>query len=196
MESRPTLYVLAGPNGAGKSTLYEQRLKPITAAPFINADEIFKKRVAKGEQLNSYDAARYAAAHREEYLRAERSFVTETVFSHESKLQLIRDAKAHGFRVALFHVNVENANISVARVRFRVSQGGHDVPEDKIRSRYERNQRYIRQAVGIVDLAQVFDSSKLNAPARLILTFKNGELEKASDALPNWAIDIYGLSDR
>lgn len=193
LESRPTLYIIAGPNGAGKSTFYEQRVQPVTFAPFVNADEIYKERQAQGERLDAYQAAKYAADRRELYLAEKISFVTETVFSHKSKLQLIRDAKALGFRVVVFHLNVQSADISVARVRFRVTQGGHDVPEEKIRARYERNQRYILQAVEMADLAQVFDSSKANAPARHILTFRVGVLEKTSDDLPIWVANFYDL---
>lgn len=187
------MYVLAGPNGAGKSTLYEQRVRPITDAPFVNADEIRKERQVQGEELDAYEAARLAAARRDAYLDEKRSFVTETVFSHESKLNLIRNAQTQGFRVVIFHVNVQSADISVARVRFRVTQGGHDVPEHKIRERYERNRRHIRAAVALADLAQIFDSSKVNAPARHILTFKEGELDKAVGDIPRWARDIYGV---
>lgn len=82
----------------------------------------------------------------------------------------------------------------MARVYFRASQGGHDVPDNKIRERYQRNQQFIRQAVELVaDLAQIFDSSKLNGQARHILTFKNGEVSKAVDNIPQWAKNIYGV---
>lgn len=121
-----------------------------------------------------------------------RSFVTETLFSHESKLDLIRNAQAQGVRVVIFHVNVQSADISVARVRFRVTQGGHDVPERKIRERYERNKRHIRDAVALAYLAQILDSSKLNTPARHICTFKEAEIDKAVGDIPQWAKDIYG----
>ena len=187
------MYVVAGPNGAGKSTLYEQRVRPITDAPCVNADEIRKERLSQGEELDAYEAARLAAAQRDAYLAETRSFVAETVFSHESKLDLIRNARARGFRIVLFHVNVQSADISVARVRFRVTQGGHDVPEQKIRERYERNKRHIRAAVALADLAQIFDSSKANAPARPILTFKEGELDKAVGEIPQWARELYGI---
>ncbi|WP_123592633.1 AAA family ATPase [Salinisphaera orenii] len=187
------MYVLAGPNGAGKSTLYEQRIRPITAVPFVNADELRKERQAHGEALDAYEAARGAAEQREDYLDEKRSFVTETVFSHQSKLELIRNAQARGFRVVVFHVNVQSADIAVARVRFRVTQGGHDVPEHKIRERYERNKQHIHGAVALADLAEIFDSSKANAPARHILTFKKGQLDKAVSHIPGWAKGIYGL---
>ena len=187
------MYVLVGPNGAGKSTLYEQRLGPMTDVPFVNAHDIRKERQAQGEMLDAYAAARLAAATRDAYLNDQCSFVTETVFSHSSKLDLIRHAKAQGFRVVIFHVNVQSAAISVARVRFRATQGGHDVPEHKIRDRYARNPRYIRAAVALCDLAQVFDNSKANAPPRHIPTFKHAQLDKAVGDMPGWATAIYGL---
>ncbi|KEZ75639.1 AAA family ATPase [Salinisphaera hydrothermalis] len=187
------MYVLAGPNGAGKSTLYDIRIRPHTYAPFINADEILKQRQIEGEELDAYRAAEIAAEMRAGHLAAGASFVTETVFSHPSKLDLVHAAKEAGFRVVLFHVNVESADLSVARVRWRVSQGGHDVPEDKIRARYERSAQYIREAIGLADLAQIYDSSKEAAPPRWVLTFRHGQLHSASDAVPAWARALYGI---
>lgn len=126
------------------------------------------------------------------YLDEQRSFVTETLFSHESKLDLIRNAQAQGVLVLIFHVNVQSADIPVARVRSRVTQGGHDVPMHKIRERYERNKRHIRDAVALADIAQILDSWKLNTPARHICTFKEAELDKAVGDISQWAKDIYG----
>jgi predicted ABC-type ATPase len=187
------MYVLAGPNGAGKSTLYDIRIRPHTNAPFINADDILRERQAAGAALDAYRAAALAAEIRDQHLAAGQSFVTETVFSHPSKLALLRTAKAAGFRIVLFHVNVESADIAVARVRWRVSQGGHDVPEDKIRARYERNPQYIREAAGLADIAQIYDSSKEAVPPRWVLTFHDGQLYSASNDVPQWTHLLYGV---
>ena len=67
------------------------------------------------------------------------------MFSHPDKLNLIKNAKEKGFQVYLFHVSVNNPKISVERVKQRVTEGGHNVPEDKIRQRYDRNGPLIRE---------------------------------------------------
>ncbi|MEO0884051.1 MAG: zeta toxin family protein, partial [Pseudomonadota bacterium] len=105
--ARPTLIIIAGPNGAGKSTLYETRVAPKIAAPFINADLIQKTELKNARLEAAYEAARIAAERRAQYLKDKKSFVTESVFSHPSKLDLISDAKAAGFRVIVFHVGID-----------------------------------------------------------------------------------------
>lgn len=99
--------------------------------PDVNADEIRKAIQAQGEELEAYEAARLAATRRDAYLDEKRSFVTETFFSHQSKLDLIRNAQAQGFRVVIFHVNVQSADISVARVRFALLRAGTTCPSIK-----------------------------------------------------------------
>ncbi|MES1927505.1 AAA family ATPase [Salinisphaera sp. T31B1] len=190
-ESRPTLHLIVGPNGAGKSTLYEKRVAPATNAPFVNADVIQQQAAAAGEALDAYEAARRAQGLRLQLMAERRSFITETVFSHPSKLELIQHAKASGYRVVLYHVNVETADICVERVRIRVALGGHDVPEEKIRQRYERNQRYIADAARLCDVALIYDSSKAFQPQRWVLTLRDGAVDAVGSDLPPWVQRIY-----
>jgi pimeloyl-ACP methyl ester carboxylesterase len=122
---KPTMIVLAGPNGAGKSTLYETRVAPSFAGPFINADIIQRDELRDPSPAASYEAAEVASSRRTDYLARRRDFVTETVFSHPSKLELIDDARNRGFTVIVMHVGVETPDLSVARVGSRVEEGGH-----------------------------------------------------------------------
>lgn len=185
------MFVIAGPNGAGKSTFYEAVLKPSIAAPFINADIIQRDELKDSALSAAYAAARIADARRDAALSEQRSFITETTFSHPSKLELIDTAKAAGFRVATYHINVRSPELSVMRVATRVRRGGHDVPEDKIRERYERNQVLIRQAVLRSNLAFVYDNSSLNRRASLAITFKSGTVIEIGDQVPAWARTLY-----
>lgn len=117
--------------------------------------------------------------------------MTETVFSHASKLDLIHRARRRGYRVMLFHIGVESADLSVARVSERVKEGGHPVPEEKMRSRYARNGPLIRQAVLLSELGHVYDNLVLNRPPERILTFLSGALAFAVPRLPGWALEVY-----
>ncbi|GHF51555.1 zeta toxin family protein [Seohaeicola zhoushanensis] len=188
---RPSLVLLAGPNGAGKSTLYQTRVAPSFAGPFINADIIQRDELQDASMQASYEAARIAGTRRDEMLAAGRSFATETVFSHPSKLEIIETARARGYIVVVMHVGVEGADLSVARVRGRHEEGGHDVPEDKIRARYDRGQALIRAAVLRADRGIVFDNSRLNAPPRQMLVFAEGRLTMAAPILPAWILATY-----
>ena len=190
--SSPTLFLIAGPNGAGKSTFHETVLAPRVAAPFVNADVIQRDRLRDPTPTAAYEAARIAAETRDAYLAEGRSFVTETVFSHPSKLALVKDARKAGFRVVVFHLGLASAEVAVARVRARRSEGGHGVPEHKVRARYDRCGPLIRQAVSIADRAQVFDSSRLNEKPEMLLDFTNGRVTRQGGELPAWAAALYG----
>ena len=188
---RPSLVVLAGPNGAGKSTLYQTRVAPGVMGPFINADIIQRDELRDVSMEASYRAARLAEARRNALLEARHSFVTETVFSHPSKLEVIETARARGYLVVVLHVGVDSPDLSLARVRVRTSEGGHDVPEEKIRARYTRGQPLIRAAVLRADRGMVFDNSRLNTAPRQMLVFANGRLTKAAPILPQWILTAY-----
>ncbi|HSV51919.1 MAG TPA: AAA family ATPase [Burkholderiaceae bacterium] len=185
------MFMLVGPNGAGKSTLYEQRIKPIVSAPFINADHIQRDELNDPTLQAAYQAAEIAESRRQAHLAAGTSFVSESTFSHASKLQLIQDAKASGFRVVMYHVNVRNADLSVLRVAHRKREGGHDVPEDKIRERYERNQALIKTAVLQADRAFIYDNSTLNTPPALAIELRDGKAIWVSERVPAWARELY-----
>ena len=173
MSSDPVLHVLAGPNGAGKTTFYEYVLRPATGLPFVNADAIAAQRWPITTAEHGYDASRLAAEERARRLESRESFVTETVFSHESKLDLLRDARAAGFHVTL-HVVLIPEQLAVARVVDRVANGGHHVPEAKVRARFARLLALLRTAIAIADQAFVYDNTSASEPFRSVVSFENG----------------------
>lgn len=191
---RPTLHVIAGPNGAGKTTLYRDRLEKIYPdTEFVNADELALKAFGHPARTAAESARgqELAEIRRRELMAERKSLVTESTFSHPSKVGLVRDAKEAGYEVVLYHVNVRSPNLSVARVADRVDKGGHPVPEDKIRRRYERNQPLIREAARLADRAYIFDNSALGKPHELALILKHGQVVRASEAIPDWARQVY-----
>ena len=137
---------MTGPNGAGKTSLYESTLALWSSLEFVNADRIAAERWPGGEPTHAYEASRLAAFRRDELFAQRRSFVTETVFSHESKIGMIRKASGIGYIVTL-HIVVIPEDLAVARVRNRVETGGHDVPEENIRTRHRRLWSHIAAAV-------------------------------------------------
>ncbi len=167
----PVLHVIAGPNGAGKTTFYLRVLRPATHLDFVNADVIA--------------AERWPDVERDHGIQARRSFATETVFSHESKLSLLRQADAAGYLVSL-HIVLIPEELAVARVINRVANGGHHVPEDKIRSRYRRLWGHLGHAIGVVDGARVYDNTRAAASFRLVATYLDGRLT-GDPQWPSWA---------
>ncbi|MBL5972421.1 MAG: ATPase [Candidatus Leucobacter sulfamidivorax] len=180
----PLLHLLAGPNGAGKSSYVHDVLMPVTGLPFINADEIAAERWPDAQAEHAYEAARIAEARRRERVSTGDSFISETVFSHRSKVQLVEDAVEAGYLVHL-HVIVVPVELAVQRVLERVRRGGHSVPEQKIRDRHERLWDHIAEAIRIADVAEVLDNSRAGTPFRLCASFERGTLI-GSPSWPAW----------
>ncbi len=181
----PVLHLLVGPNGSGKTTFARRVI--LTGAgqrlPFVNADEIAKQRWPGKEETHAYDAARAAAAERDSMIAARRSFVAETVFSHESKLELVSAARAAGFVVWLY-VMVVPEDLAVARVGYRVGDGGHSVPEQKIRERYGRLWPLVVIAAGMADWAVFYDTTR---PRLLQIAEMEHGRTAAAPQWPVWA---------
>jgi predicted ABC-type ATPase len=190
--SQPTMFMIAGPNGAGKSTLYETRIRALVPqVPFINADMIQRDELQQTSMDASYMAAQIAEQRRQKHLIDRASFVSESTFSHRSKLSLVDDAQKAGFRVVMYHVHLHSPDLSVKRVAHRHSQGGHDVPEHKIRERYARNPALIREAVLQADRAFIYDNSTFGHPPHLAIEMRCGRVIFASDRVPAWACETY-----
>lgn len=117
---------------------------------------------------------------REALLKARRRFSFETVFSHKSNLDIMKQAAEAGYKVYLYFVSTESPAINQYRVLLRKTQGGHDVPADKIESRYYSSLGLLCSASQIAYQAFFFDNSKTETPFRLIGHFKT------ADGIKNW----------
>jgi predicted ABC-type ATPase len=158
------LDLVVGPNGAGKSTFVRLTLAPLLPrSSFVNADLIAQQRWPDDPETHSYEAARIAAATREALIARREPFMAETVFSHASKLELLREASAAGYYTAV-HVVLVPEELAVARVAARVATGGHTVPEEKIRGRYHRLWPLVADAIVLADTATVYDNSQRRGP--------------------------------
>jgi predicted ABC-type ATPase len=178
------LDLVVGPNGAGKSTFVALTLaRLLPRSVFVNADEIAKQRWPDDPMAHAYDAARVAAETRARLIELGKPFIAETVFSHPSKLELIRSARRAGFTVAL-HVVLIPEDLAVERVKRRVMHGGHDVPEGKIRERHRRLSELVVTAMPTADTATVYDNSRRRGP-RIIAQMTSGTMI-GSPSWPSW----------
>ena len=197
--AQPVFYLLAGPNGAGKSTLYEaavtEGLIP-RLARFVNPDlfEAAELQHIADPTDRSRAARSWADTERGRCLQDGLSFVSETVFSHASKLDLIAAAQRAGFAVVLLAVCVDDPEMLLGRVARRVQEGGHAVPPDRILARYPRTLRHLAVAVRQADLVLLYDTSvPIGAPVqppRLVARLRGGKLAWQAEALPRWAQSV------
>jgi predicted ABC-type ATPase len=150
----------------------------------VNADLIAADLHPADPEAGSYEGAQVAAERRRQLMEARHSFVTETVFSHPSKLDLVRGAADAGYLVTLHVVLVPEA-LAVARVANRVANGGHRVPAAKVRARFRRLWPLVDQAIGIAASSVVYDNSTASSPFRVVATFEHGLLVGSAD-WPGW----------
>lgn len=197
---KPILILICGINGAGKTTFYYDRVKPLLDKseheyPFVNADEMEQAKFPNEVGRHSFKMGKLAAEIRSQYLKAGQSFVTETVFSHESKNQLVEDAQKAGFEVMLNHIHVSSAELAYRRVRDRTGSGGHDVPKDKIFSRYNRTVGNIQKASMVADHTYVWDNSRQSGHSgviyRFVMAMVQGKVTKLAEPIPDWAYKMY-----
>ena len=149
--SRPRILVYAGPNGSGKSTITKKI--PICGI-YVNADDI--KRIS---QCTDLEAAQEAEQIRQILLKSHKDFTFETVLSTDRNLNLLQKAKEQGYEIQAVFVLTNNPCINVERVKSRAKAGGHNVPEEKIISRYEGSLRNISKLVRIADHTRIIDNS-------------------------------------
>ena len=137
-------------------------------------------------QINSYFASVLADWTRRQLVSQGRSFTFETVMSSPDKIEFMRHAQKLGFRTYLYFVATEDAEINIDRVANRVSEGGHNVPTDKIIARYHRSLKLLADAIRASDRAYVFDNSGRNL--KLIAEFDSRKMVKLHDVVPVWFI--------
>ena len=194
----PVFFLLAGPNGAGKSTLYKALLARGTIpaeAEFINADlyEAAHLQHIQDPTERSEAAREWADGRRAECIARGVSFASETVFSHESKLQLIDDAQAAGFVVTLLVVALDDPQRLLERVRQRVAEGGHDVPAERILARYPRTLANLALAVRRADVAFLYDAQDIEPGThRMVAWCRQAQTSLQVKTLPRWVVQVLG----
>lgn len=182
LDRRPIVVALAGANGAGKSTFYHAHLRP-AGLRFVNADIL-----ARELNLASYAAAEMANLLRRELIMQRESFIFETVFSDPvgDKLTFLKDAAAAGYTVVLCFIGISGPEVSEERVAMRVSQGGHDVPTEKLQTRYPRILANLKAALREIPHVWIFDNDDLRVPFRLVAVYEDGRAVQLLKPVPRW----------
>lgn len=170
LDARPVVVALAGSNGAGKSTFFHAHLAAV-GLRFINPDEL-----AAEMGLVAYEAADLTAAIRASLVEQRESFVFETVFSDPvgQKVTELEEMSRRGVHVVLVFIRIDSTETSKQRVAMRVMQGGHDVPDDKLETRFNRTLANLDRAISTLPVVVVFDNTDLAHPFRLEAVYRRG----------------------
>jgi predicted ABC-type ATPase len=179
--------IFAGVNGAGKSTLYNTI--DLTGFARVNTDEILA--ADGGDWRNPKDALR---AMRKGinlingYLSDSVSFCQETTLTGKMIFKVLETAKEKGYTLEMHYVGLESAEISIERVAKRVKIGGHGIPEEDLRRRFDISLPNLKRAVNICDRVYVYDNSVIFKP---IATFQNGNIITRNDLGIEWFNKIF-----
>jgi len=186
--SSPQFILVAGPNGSGKSTITSSGAKLFANVPIVDPDAIARTIQVAAKGSSALAAGREALQKAAVHLQAGTSFAIETTLSGHNYLRMMLEARELGFEVVLIYVGTVDSDINVARVNKRVLLGGHDVPEDDIRRRYERSLANLPLAVSRADYALIFDNSTKSG-FQLVAHFDHGQARWFQE-VPSWAAGL------
>lgn len=178
--------IFAGVNGAGKTTLYATN-DDYSKMPRINMDEIVRE---FGSWRNPSDVARagkIAVRKIQDCFSQGISFNQETTLCGRSILGNISKAKQLGYRVELYYIGLDSAELAKERVARRVRDGGHGVPPEDIERRYYESFHNLREIIPICDIVKIYDNS---TSFSLVSTYVNGECVDRSETIPGWCETI------
>jgi predicted ABC-type ATPase len=161
---RPTFWIVAGPNGSGKSSLYgNTEIEAFDQSVWIINPDLLTQRIQQVEKLPLDEANVQAVVRIEAWLeasiRAHQTVGVETVLSTNKYRRLVLDAKRRQFEFRLIFVILSSPDLNIRRVRLRVSKGGHDVPEVKIRERWTKSLGQLPWFWDQADQAVIYDNS-------------------------------------
>lgn len=151
-------YIYAGVNGAGKTTLYNAN-KHRNLGMRINIDEILHD--SKGDWRNENDQKEaLIKAYRliENCMKTGQVFNYETIFTKGAE-SFIDNIKKSGYKVILHYIGLNNYDIAIERVKNRENKGGHGIPEEDIKRRYEDSLETFRRTIEKCDEIYVYDNS-------------------------------------
>ena len=196
----PRIHVLAGVNGAGKSSVGGKQFRA-AGAQYYNPDEAARKVRKANNRLTQSEANsiawRIGKTLLERAIQERKDFAFETTLGASTMTELLIRAAGAGFEVHIWYAGLASPEQHIARVRTRVMQGGHDIPEEDIRRRFEHSRLNLVRLMPHLASLRIFDNStdanlkigELPAPA-LVVHAENGKVISNAKVLartPEWA---------
>jgi predicted ABC-type ATPase len=203
-ETAATVTVLAGTNGAGKSSLAGAQLDA-AGAPLYNPDAETRALLAanSGMTLDTANAVawRIGKERLEAAIAGRQSFNLETTLGGLTIPRLLMTAHERGLRVRMWYCGLNNVELHIARVRARVRRGGHDIPEAKIRERYDNSRQNLCTVLPSLDELLLYDNS-IEADIsggqppqpQLLLHYRERRIVYCAPVMTRWAKPIAAVA--
>lgn len=155
------LYIIAGPNGAGKTTAsYTVLPEILNCKEFVNADEIARGISPFNPENVSIQAGRLMLNRIKELINKGETFAFETTLSSKYFVELIKNSKEKNYEVVLLFLMLNTVKLAIQRVETRVKEGGHNIPTDVIKRRYNNGMKNLfNRYIGVVDKWFLVDNS-------------------------------------
>ncbi len=202
MPDHPVLYVLAGVNGAGKSSVGQSEFTREGSSVF-NPDTIAQEIRALHPDISLTLANAHAwqigKSLLEQAIAGGKDYRFETTLGGRTIAQLLERAARSGHRVHVWFCGLKSADLHLRRVAARVAHGGHDIPAEKIRERWNRSRENLIRLLPLIDHLRVYDNSAESDPAAgqrpqpiLLLEMQRGKITAPADlsGAPDWAMPI------
>lgn len=157
------LYIISGCNGAGKTTASFTVLpEMLNCKEFVNADEIARGISPFKPENVAIQAGKIMLTRIDDLLNQQSDFAIETTLTTKSYLNTIKKAKSLGYQITLLFFWLNDVELAIERVKLRVSEGGHNIPEDVIRRRYFKGIKNLKDFASASDYWLIIDSSNSN----------------------------------
>jgi predicted ABC-type ATPase len=191
-----TLFILAGANGSGKTSFY------ITAKasgfiadglPFLNVDMIARDELGGYTPENLEKATLLYRERAGNHIGDIKDFMIESNLAKQSDFDWLEKMKAKGYELVLLYLGTSNITINIKRVEKRVKEGGHFVPENIIRDRYDMGLLYLRSKLSLFKETYLLDNSN---ETKLIAIIKEGHIDYKEKVVPAWVSRLLFLQTR
>ena len=158
---RPNLYIIAGPNGAGKTTFARKFLPQyVECLEFVNADFIAGGLSPFAPERAAIHAGRLMLEQIHSLAKRGLDFGFETTLSGKTYMKLLQDMKKRGYLIHIFFLWIPNVELAIERIKLRVRNGGHHIPEAIVRRRFSRSlPNFFRFYRPLADSWTIFDNS-------------------------------------
>lgn len=168
----PTIYIVAGPNGSGKSTL--TRSRKFGGVELIDPDAIARRISLVDPEGAVRTAQREAVRTRRTAIADGRTVVMETTLAGKTMLLLMDQARSLGYKIELHYVSVDSVAQALDRIANRVALGGHGVPEEDVRRRFNRSLANLPAAIARSDKTWIYDNASPDNPCREVAILTRG----------------------